>query len=80
MQKREKIGVLKLVNIDRLKAALKEQNIGFERAAHEIGIDPATFYRRLSKDGKKFTVEEVSKLATLLDLDCNGLHRIFFDN
>ena len=67
-----------MVNIERLKSALQSNNVTIERASDAIGIDPATFYRRLNRKGEKFTVSEVGKLAELLDLDSKSLQSIFF--
>ena len=68
-----------LVNIDRLKAAMKVKNITIEQASERIGINPVTFYRRINRDGEKFTVSEVGKLAELLDMDSATMNDIFFD-
>lgn len=68
-----------MVNIDRLKAALRERNITIEQASEHIGVNQATFYRRISRDGEKFTVSEVGKLAELLNMDSQTMNRIFFD-
>ena len=67
-----------MVNVDQLKAALQEKNITIERAAGELGVHPTTFYRRLNKQGKKFTVEEVAKLSELLRMDSKTMQNIFF--
>ena len=37
----------------KLKAALREKNITVADACTVIGIDPATFYRRMSRKGEK---------------------------
>ena len=68
-----------MVNVDRLTAALKACSIPIEKAADALGIDRATFYRRLQKQGTKFTVEEVAKLAEMLNLSSAELQEIFFD-
>ena len=68
-----------MVNINLLKDTLKEGSINIETAASKIGIDASTFYRRLQRDGSNFTVEEVGKLAELLNLSSEELQRIFFE-
>ena len=68
-----------MVNIERLKTALRENNITVEQASEHIGVNPATFYRRISRDGEKFTVSEVGKLANLLGMDSQTMQDIFFD-
>lgn len=67
-----------MVNVDQLKSALQARNITIEQAAGELGVDPATFYRRLNKQGRKFTVEEVAKLSELLRMDSKTMQNIFF--
>ena len=68
-----------MVNTDRLKSALQDRNITIEQASEHIGINPSTFYRRISRNGEKFTVSEVGKLADLLKLDSETMNGIFFD-
>ena len=69
-----------VVNIERLKTALKAKNITIEQASECIGVNPATFYRRISRNGEKFTVADVEKLADLLKMDSRTMQGIFFDN
>lgn len=68
-----------MVNINRLREAMNQKSVSLEDAAKAIGIDRATFYRRIEKAGTKFTVEEVDKLANLLDMDSATMQDIFFD-
>ena len=68
-----------MVNITRLKGALKAHSIKPETAARAMGIHPATYYRRLNKKSPKFTVDEVSKLSELLNLEPKEMEAIFFD-
>lgn len=68
-----------MVNVKRLQDALKAREISYEEAAKALGVDRATFYRRLSRDGVKFTVDEVSKLSSLLGLSAQAMQDIFFD-
>lgn len=68
-----------MVNIERLKTALKSRNISIEQAAEHMGINPATFYRRVNRYGEKFTVAEVMRLAELLNMDSQTMQDIFFD-
>ena len=68
-----------MVNIGRLNEAMKAHAISYEDAARAIGIDRATFYRRMSRNGSKFTVDEVGKLSALLGLNSQTMQEIFFD-
>lgn len=68
-----------MVNINKLREALAARSISYEDAARAIGVDRATFYRRIERAGSKFTVEEVAKLSRLLDMDGQTMQEIFFD-
>ena len=68
-----------MVNIQRLKDTMQERHITVEQAAQILNIHPTTFYRRINKDGARFTVTEVGKLADLLSLDDEALRGIFFE-
>ena len=68
-----------MVNVTRLQDALKERSISYDEAAAAMGVDRATFYRRLSRNGSKFTVEEVDRLSALLKLTPQTMQDIFFD-
>lgn len=67
-----------MVDVPRLKAVLRDNHVSVEHAARVIGVNPSTLYRRFNSDNAIFTVNEVDKLATLLNLDINTLQDIFF--
>lgn len=58
---------------------MQSRNVTVEQASNAIGVNPATFYRRIGGNGAKFTVSEVDKLADLLDLRSKEMQSIFFD-
>lgn len=68
-----------MVNVIRLKDALERCSISYEDAARAIGVDRSTFYRRVQREGAKFTVEEVAKLSDILKLTPTEMQDIFFD-
>ena len=68
-----------MVNIQRLKDTMQEKRITVEQAAQVLNMHPTTLYRRIDKDGARFTVTEVGKLADLLSLDDEALLGIFFE-
>ena len=68
-----------MVNVERLKKTMQDRNITIESVSEHIGVNPATFYRRISHNGEKFTVAEVGKMAELLNLDSSTMQNIFFD-
>lgn len=67
-----------MVNIEKLRTALKEQNISMDQAADVLCVDRATLYRRFQQ-GTRFTVEEVDRLSNLLNLSSVEMQSIFFD-
>ena len=68
-----------MVNVDRLRDEMKKKSISPDAAAEAMGIDVATYYRRINRQGTKFTVEEVSKLSELLNLSPDTMQEIFFE-
>lgn len=77
-EKRKKGGNV-VVNIVRLREAMKIRSVSVEEAAKAIDVDRATFYRRLGRQGSKFTVEEVANLGKLLELSSREMQEIFFE-
>lgn len=68
-----------MVNVERLREEMKNRSVTPDAAAAAMGIDVATYYRRMNRQGTKFTVEEVSKLSELLKLSPNAMQEIFFE-
>ena len=68
-----------MVNVQRLKSKMQEKNISVEKASQALGMNSATFYRRIARNGENFTIDEVGKLADLLDMEWETLLSIFFD-
>ena len=68
-----------MVNVDRLRDEMKKKAISPDAAAEAMGIDVATYYRRMNRQGVKFTVEEVSRLSELLNLSPDTMQEIFFE-
>lgn len=67
-----------MVNVLLLQDAMRAKSITVDQAAFAMGVDRATFYRRMNRAGSKFTVEEVSKLSALLNLSAAEMQDIFF--
>ena len=68
-----------MVNVERLREEMKKKSITPDAAAAAMGIDVATYYRRMNRQGVKFTVEEVGKLSELLKLTPKVMQEIFFE-
>lgn len=56
-----------------------EKKINAEELAKRIGMDRATFYRRLSKSDD-FTIKEVDSIVRELGLTMDETNAIFFAN
>ena len=76
---RQKERRLFMVNIEKLKREIDKKNSSIEEISEQIGIDKSTFYRRLESKGRKFTIEEVIKISSILNLDRKKVDEIFFD-
>lgn len=68
-----------MVNVERLRDEMKKRSISPDAAAEAMQIDVATYYRRMNRQGTKFTVEEVGKLSELLNLSPKDMQEIFFN-
>ncbi len=68
-----------MVNVERLREEMRKKSVTADAAAAAMGIDVATYYRRMNRQGTKFTVEEVSKLSELLNLSSKAMQEIFFE-
>lgn len=66
-----------MVNVLKLKGKMVEKNINAEELAKRIGMDRATFYRRLGKSDD-FTIKEVDSIVKVLGLTMDETNAIFF--
>ncbi len=66
------------INVSLLKQRLEKESISPDQLAKKIGIDRATFYRKLKAGGVKFTVGEVLKMIDALNLSDADAILIFF--
>lgn len=66
------------INVSLLKQRLEAESISPDQLAKKMGIDRATFYRKLKAGGVKFTVGEVQKMMVALNLSDTDAIRIFF--
>lgn len=67
-----------MVNINKLKGKIVERGLNISELATIIGIDRATFYRKMNTEGKNFTIEEADSIAKELHLTCEEVNSIFF--
>ena len=66
-----------MVNVLKLKGKMVEKKINDDEIAKRIGMDRATFYRRLSKSDD-FTIKEVDSIVRELGLTMDETNAIFF--
>lgn len=66
------------MNITKFEDILREKKISKDDIAKILGKDRATIYRRFAKNCESFTVSEVSKLASVLNLSADVANTIFF--
>ncbi len=67
-----------MVNVNRLKAKIVEMDTSVEEVSKKIGIDKATFYRKMAQGGGSFTVREVDTIAKELHMTKDEVNSIFF--
>lgn len=67
-----------MVNINKLRGKMVENEMSVERLANEIGIDKATVYRKISNNGESFSISEADKIVKALGLDATEAQAIFF--
>lgn len=64
------------MNSNMLKGKIVEKGLNVETVAEKIGIDKATFYRKLG-DFEKFNIGEAIKIKEVLDLTNQEACNIF---
>ena len=66
-----------MADMKKLKEVIKKKNLSVEFVAEKIGIDRATFYRKVNSNGEKFTVGEVNKMAEEIGMTSTEVVSIF---
>ena len=67
-----------MVNINKLKGKIVECGLSISELSTLIGVDKATFYRKINSEGKNFTIGEVDLIEKELKLNCDEVNSIFF--
>ncbi len=68
-----------MVNINKLKGKIVENGLSIAELSSEIGIDRATFYRKMNTHcGENFTIKEANLISKALNLTCDEINSIFF--
>lgn len=69
-----------MVNVNKLKGKIVELGLSIPELARILGIDKATFYRKINTGGCKITIGEAELIAKTLKLTPDELNEIFFDS
>ena len=67
-----------MANMKKLKLKLKEKGLSVEDVSKTMGINRATFYRKIKNDGETFTVGDIDKLSRILGLQVDEINEIYF--
>lgn len=67
-----------MVNVNKLKGKMVENQINVAELASRIGIDKATLYRKINTNCKTLTIEEADLIAKELNLTFEEVNSIFF--
>lgn len=67
-----------MVNVNKLKAKMVENEINVDEISDMIGVDRATFYRRLANNGETFSIKEADMIISALNLTKDEVNSIFF--
>ena len=66
------------VNTRKIVGRIAELGLTGDAVAKEIGVNPATYYRKMAGGGRKFTIEQVQRLSELLHFTKDEAIYIFF--
>lgn len=67
-----------MLNVQKLKGKIVEKGKSVESVSAELGINPATFYRKLKNNS--FEINEADKLVDILALTNEEAIAIFFSH
>lgn len=67
-----------MVNVCKLRDAIKTSNHTISTLSLAIGMDESTFYRKLSKEGSTFTLAQADAIKRELKMTAKAAQDIFF--
>jgi hypothetical protein len=67
-----------MLNVQKLKGKIVEKGKNIESISAELGVNPATFYRKMKNNS--FEIREVDRLVKILSLNCDEASAIFFSD
>jgi len=66
------------LNVNKLKGKIVENEMNITTLAKRMGIDRATLYRKINRDGETFTIKVVNLIVKILNLTTEEAMEIFF--
>ena len=66
------------MNVNKLKGKIVENEMNITTLAKRMGVDRATLYRKINRDGETFTIKEVNLIVEILNLTTEEAMEIFF--
>ncbi|WP_295216418.1 helix-turn-helix transcriptional regulator [Ruminococcus sp.] len=69
-----------MADVRKLKGKIVEKGETISRVAKGIGVNPATFYRKLQQNGEMFTIREADAIVRYLGLNEDEAVSIFFSS
>lgn len=67
-----------MLDVQKLKGKIVEKGKNIESVSADLGINPATFYRKMKNNS--FEIREVDKLVKILSLNGGEASAIFFSD
>ena len=67
-----------MVNVNKLRGKIVENGLTIDEVADKMGINRATFYRKLNSGGKNFLIKDVDALVKISHLKSDEATAIFF--
>lgn len=67
-----------MVDVNKLRDAIKTSGHSISSLAGEIGIDESTFYRKLNREGSTFTLAQADSIKRVLGISAAAAQEIFF--
>lgn len=67
-----------MLDVQKLKGKIIEKGKNIESVSADLGINPATFYRKMKNNS--FEIREVDKLVKILSLNGGEASAIFFSD
>lgn len=69
-----------LINVNKLKGKIIENNMTVESLASKMNIDRSTLYRKLKNDGDTMLIKDAIRIVEVLNLTCEDAIDIFLPN